>query len=97
MNILWLRFLKVAYHKEPISGFILIAGAVDAAIGGVSDHPTLLAFGIAVALGALLLRWWQLQRVPPGSKTEVPKRFLPSASSRSPLPLLTNERRRPPH
>lgn len=94
MNVLWPRFLKSAYRKEPISSFFLIAGAVDAAIGGVGQHWTLLTFGLTVVFFAIALRWWQIQRTQAVSIEEVPRQFLPPGSSQSPLPMLTSDKRR---
>jgi hypothetical protein len=93
MNALLPRFLKVAYRKEPISSFILIVGAVDAVIGGVGGRWSLLSFGLAIAVLAALLRWWQIQKAQAAMVEDTPRHFLPPSSSRPPLPLLTSEKR----
>ena len=92
MNVLP-RFVKLAYRKEPISSFVLIVGAVDAVIGGVGGRWTLLSLGMTTVLIAILLRWWQTQKAQPVPQ-ETARHFLPPSSSRTPLPLLTSEKRR---
>jgi hypothetical protein len=94
MNALLPRFLKVAYRKEPISSFILIVGAVDAAIGGFGERWTLLSFGVMLVVLAAALRWWQIQKSQAVAVEETPRRYLPPSSSRTPLPLLTHEKHR---
>lgn len=90
----WTRFLRSAYRKEPISGFILTVGAVDAVIGGVGMRWTLFSFGMLVVVAAAALRWWQGQKAHPLTAEDTPRRFLPPHSTRPPLPLLTQEERR---
>ncbi len=94
MNAIFPRFLRTAYRKEPISSFILIVGAVDAAIGGAGQRWTLLSFGVTVILLSVVLRWWQLQKVQAVVSQEPPRRYLPPSSSPTPLPMLTHERHR---
>lgn len=92
MNVLLPRFLKLAYRKEPISSFVLIVGAVDAAIGGVGGRWTLTSVGVTTVAIAILLRWWQTQKS--RVVAQEARRFLPPSSSRSPLPTLTSKERR---
>jgi hypothetical protein len=94
MNALGTRVLKSVYRKEPISGFILIVGAVDAIMGGVGGRWSLLSFGLVTVLMAALLRWWKIQKAEAVLAEETPRYFLPPSSSRSPLPLLTHEKHR---
>lgn len=94
MNLLLPRFLKSAYRKEPLSSFILIVGAVDAVIGGIGEHPTLLSFGLMVVLLAAFVRWWQTQKNQEVLAQESPRHYLPPASTRPPLPLLTSKKHR---
>ncbi|HEY9797952.1 MAG TPA: hypothetical protein V6D30_20140 [Leptolyngbyaceae cyanobacterium] len=95
MNALWPRFLKAAYRKEPISSFIVIVGAVDAVIGGVGERWSLLTFGLMMVVLAVALRWWQTQRKE-GELSEQPvTHFLPPASSRPALPMLSVTKRKP--
>jgi hypothetical protein len=91
MNALWTRFLKSAYRKEPISGFILTVGAVDAVIGGVGGRWSLFSFGLLTLLLAAALRWWQIQKAQALITEKTPRHFLPPSSSRPPLPMLTQE------
>ncbi|MFW6358651.1 MAG: hypothetical protein ACOC0N_05485 [Chroococcales cyanobacterium] len=97
MNVLWPRFLKSAYRKEPISSFILIVGAVDAVIGGVGERWTLLSFGLTVVVLAAVVRWLQVQQAQKVAPEKAPVRYLPTASSQAPLPMLSHEKRRPPY
>jgi hypothetical protein len=93
MNALIPRFLKLAYRKEPISGFILIFGVVDALIGGFDSRWTLLSFGVMMALLALILRWWKVQKAEAISIKDTPRYFLPPSSSQIPVPMLTSEKK----
>lgn len=96
MNLLWPRFLKSAYRKEPISSFILVVGSVDAVIGGIDNHWSLLLFGLGTIGVAIALRFWKSQQ----SQIEVPVRApihsLPERSSRPPMPMLSSSRRNGP-
>lgn len=94
MNALLPRFLKLAYRKEPISSFILLAGAVDVVIGGVGEHWSLLTFGVTTVALAIALRWWQ-QRSQDEPDPQ-PVKYLPPASSQTALPTLNTTKRRPP-
>lgn len=94
MNVLWHRFLKSAYRKEPISSFILIMGAVDAVIGGLGGRWTLLSLGTLMVLLAVLIRWWQSQKERSILVQDTPRYFLPPSSSNTPIPLLTSQKHR---
>ncbi|GFE71536.1 hypothetical protein [Chroococcus sp. FPU101] len=94
MNVNFPRFLKAAYRKEPISGFILIAGAVDVVMGGVGQRWTLLSFGMMVVITALVMRWLQIQKAKEIATEETPRYYLPPNTSRQPLPMLMNEQQR---
>lgn len=92
MNALWLRFVRIAYRREPISSFILTIGVVDAVIGGVGERPSLLTFGIIVVLIAIAVRWLRNNNHQDIPSQERPKGYLPPQSSPTPLPLLTNNK-----
>jgi hypothetical protein len=62
MNITAPRFLKSFYRKEPITGLIITAGAVNAVLGGVNAIGSLLIFGILASGGAIACRWWLIQQ-----------------------------------
>ncbi|MEM8780902.1 MAG: hypothetical protein AAGF26_18970 [Cyanobacteria bacterium P01_G01_bin.49] len=94
MNILFPRVLRTLYRKEPISSFILVVGAVDAVMGGVGQHWSLLSFGLFMATLAIVLRWWQVQKSQPILTEDSPRRYLPPSSSSTPLPLLTHDKSR---
>lgn len=89
------RFLRAAYRKEPISAFLLVMGSVDSAIGGVGGYSSLLAVGVGLMGSALVYRWLQLQRQRPLPE-KVAQYALPPQSSR-PLPRLTMTQKQPPH
>lgn len=63
MNTALHRVLKSVYRKEPISSFILTMGAVDVAIGGLGSHWSLFSVGLGIVSLAIVLRWWQIQRL----------------------------------
>lgn len=94
MNALFPRFLKSIYRKEPIASFVLIVGAVDMVIGGASGKWTLLSFGTMTAIAAIFLRWWQVNKAQAIVANNSPRRLLPPSSSRPPLPMLIDEKRR---
>lgn len=93
MNRMWTRLLRSAYRKEPISSFILTAGVVNAAIGGVDQEWTLMALGLSTIAAAIILRWWIRLRKPIQPIQDSPIRYLPERSSRQSLPLLTSKKR----
>ena len=93
MTPLWPRFLKSTYRKEPISGFILTIGAVDAVIGSIGQSWSLLSFGLLLLLMAAILRWWQIQKERAILVEELSREFLPpSPTSKSPLPKLKSSK-----
>ena len=99
MNIVWSRFLRSPYRREPVASLIVTAGVVEAAIGGLDEHWSLLAFGLGTVGVAMALRWWQ-QRQPiarTGSWQTKQRALyaLPPASSRPKLPVLTLSQRKP--
>lgn len=98
MNAAFVRILRSAYRKEPISSFILIVGAVDAVIGGVGDRGSLLAFGVGAVGLAIALRWLIVQRHAPETPAEAAQYYLPPQPSRPPLPSLSaSERKNRPY
>ena len=94
---MWPRFLKSAYRNEPVTGFLITVGVVDAAIGGFSYHGSLLLFGLSTVGAAIALRWWQLQRTKALQTEQVPRYFLPARSSRTQLPMLSMSKKQPPN
>ena len=96
MNALWPKILKSAYRREPISSFIVIVGAVDALIGGVGERWSLLTFGLMMVVLAVALRWWQTQRKESELAEQPVTHFLPPASSRPALPILSTAKRQRP-
>jgi hypothetical protein len=97
MNVLWSRFLRSIYRKEPIVGFVATVGLVDAAIGGLSEHWSLLVVGLGTAGTAIALRLWQVQRRSAmESVSHNPAPLLPPQSSRPSLPTLTASKKTPP-
>lgn len=94
MNLVWTRFLRSAYRKEPISSFVFTIGTVNAVIGGVDSEWTLMALGVSTIAAAIILRWWINLRRPPQFIQDSPIRYLPSRSSHQALPLLTSSKKR---
>jgi hypothetical protein len=93
-NFILPRFLRNAYRKEPLTGFILAVGTVDMAIGGLGQRWSLLSFGLAMATVAALARWVQVRKVRAPLPEETPRYYLPPRSSGVPLPLLSEETNR---
>lgn len=96
MNVLWHRFLRSAYRKEPISSFVITIGTVDAVIGGVGSHYSLLAFGLGTVGVAIAFRLLQRQRQQRNQPVQVQAHYLPSRSPQPQLPTLTIPPRRNP-
>jgi len=97
MNIVWSRFLRSLYRKEPITGFLITVGAVDAAIGGLGEHWSLFAFGTGTIAVAIALRWWQQHRQATLEQTHrAPVHILPPQTSSSALPSLTMPKKQSP-
>lgn len=90
------RIIRSAYRKERVSSFIVIAGTVDAVIGGVGDRSALFLLGLGAIGVAAIVRWWRIQQ----SQVEVPEQspvyYLPSQSSRPKLPMLQISHKHPP-
>ncbi len=86
------------YRKEPILAFGITVGAVDAAIGGFSEHYALLAVGLITVGSAIGLRLWlQQQRRPlPQPPQRKATYLLADKSSNASLPLLTLPKKNPP-
>jgi hypothetical protein len=96
MNAILPRILKSAYRKEPISSFLVMVGAVDATIGGVSNHGSLLLLGLSTVGAAIALRWWQVQRSKKLQPEQVSQYYLPPSASRPQLPMLSMSKKHPP-
>jgi hypothetical protein len=90
----WSRLFRSVYRKEPITGFMLIVGAVDVAIGSVSESGMpLVVVGLGTVGAAMALRWLQLQHRQRPTPTEPPRSvpILPAQSSRATLPPLSSK------
>jgi len=96
MNVILPRFLKIAYRKEPITSFVILVGAADAAIGSVGHYGSLTFLGLATIGAGSALRWWQIQRAQAAQPERVAQYALPPRSSRSQLPALSMAKRQPP-
>jgi hypothetical protein len=89
--------LKSIYRREPIVSFAITIGAVDAALGGLSEHWSLLWFGLGLAGTGIALRWWQAQRHHSIAEDSRPPAYiLPPHSSRPSLPMLSMSKKTPP-
>lgn len=94
----WTRSLKSVYRKEPIVSFLVIAGAVNVAIGGFSEHWSLMSVGlsvvgVAIALGLRQQLQPRRRRLPTSSRP--PLYALPPSSTG--LPLLNLAKKTPPN
>lgn len=90
MNTLLPRFLRKAYCRDPLVSSLLIAGSVDAVIGGTGAHWLLFFLGMGGVAAAFALRWWQSPAPPPIHSESLPRRYLPAAERHDsqPLPIL---------
>jgi len=96
MEFPWTRLLKSTYRRDPLISVLVTVGIVDAAIGGLSEHWSLLAAGLGTAGTAIACRWWQTHRDRPFEPDHPPIYTLPPAASHS-LPRLTVSKKQPPH
>lgn len=88
--------LKSIYRKEPIIRFVVTAGAVDVAIGGFTQHWSLLGVGLGAIGVAIVLRLRQMQvRRSVEPQNRPPLYVLPPAPSS--LPLLTVPKKNSPN
>lgn len=93
----WARTLKLVYRKEPIVSFMVTAGLVNVAIGGLSEHWSLMSVGlsvvgIAIAVG---VRQMQSRRRPLAPRHRPAAYVLPPARATS-LPMLDIAKKNPP-
>ncbi|WP_088891427.1 hypothetical protein [Leptolyngbya ohadii] len=58
----WTRNIRSLYRREPITGFMLTAGLVDAFIGGTGGYQMLLAIGLGTTGLAIGMRWKLMQQ-----------------------------------
>jgi hypothetical protein len=97
MDGVWSRMLRSIYRREPVVAFVVTVGAVDAAIGGLSEHYSLLAVGLGTVSVAIALRLWQQQRRQPLEQpSRPPVHLLPDRSSSRSLPMLSMSKKQPP-
>jgi hypothetical protein len=90
MSTLWFQIWRTVYRKEPITGFILTAGAANVAIGGIDQSSSLVIAGLSTVTVAIGLRWWHYAHRPvqPPIEAETnPVRSLPQRASRPPINL----------
>lgn len=96
MSRSWHRLLKSVYRREPITSFILTVGTVDAVMGGVGHHGSLLLLGLGVMSVAIALRILKSRQQPIEAPVRAPIHYLPAARKESALPMLTMSRKRSP-
>jgi hypothetical protein len=95
MNAIFPTVLKRLYHKEPISSFIIVVGAVDAVLGGVNEIGTLMILGLLTSGLAVSYRWWCIQQAENKLNFKSKQLYLPPSPNQNPLPNL-DRRRQPP-
>lgn len=92
------------YRKEPVMTFLLTIGGVDAAIGGLSEHWSLMTVGLGMlglSLGLKLGGIHQQHTKQQFSDKQKPRRhkpgyILPPTSSNQSLPMLSLPKKNPP-
>jgi hypothetical protein len=53
---------SLSYHKEPITEFIITAGAVNALVGAVNATGAPFILGVVAAGGSIAYRWWLIRQ-----------------------------------
>ncbi|MBW4472985.1 MAG: hypothetical protein KME45_21795 [Stenomitos rutilans HA7619-LM2] len=89
----WSRVLRSTYQRDPAISFVLTAGVVEAAIGGLNEHWSLLTFGLGTAGVAITLRFWQQRRQVAKWTERAPVYTLSAADARPRLPELKPKRK----
>lgn len=56
--------LRSIYRKPSITDILLMAGLIDAIIGGANDRPDLFTFALLLMGIGLTVRWIRWQRIP---------------------------------
>ncbi|KAF3888324.1 MULTISPECIES: hypothetical protein [Nostocales] len=97
MNVIFPRFVKSAYRREPIISVLITMGILDAVIGGFNDSWSLFVIGLGTAGATLAYRLWRVQQRPPLPEEPVVQHYLPDRSSSSALPMLTVSKKKPPY
>lgn len=87
------RFVRSTYRREPVVSFAITAGVVEAAIGGLNEHWSLLTFGLGTVGVAIALRFWQQHRQSVGFIERAPIYALPGSDVRPKLPELKPKHR----
>lgn len=62
--------MRSIYRKRPITGVLLMAGLIDAIIGGANDRPDLFTFALILVGIALTVRWIRWQGIPGTHRNE---------------------------
>jgi hypothetical protein len=75
------RFVKTFYRKEPITGLLITAGAVNMVLGGVNAIGGLMLLGMMVAGSAIAYRWWMMQQAEARREMQQPLYLPPARSS----------------
>ena len=81
-------------HPDRLSTFVLTMGIVDAVMGGVSGHVSLLVLGMVLVGGAVALRWPRTRSIRRARPGRSPQRLLSEEASRPSLPLLMDTAKR---
>lgn len=93
----WSRRVKSIYRKEPLISFLITGGAINVALGSVTEHWSLMSVGLSVVGIAIAL--WVQQSHRRQRADLMPRRtssyILPPAKSTS-LPPLTIPKSNPP-
>lgn len=92
MNSIWSRFVRSTYRREPVVSFVVTAGVVEAAIGGLNEHWSLVAFGLGT-VGAAIALGWQQRRQVATLIDRTPLHALPAYDSHIKLPELKPKRK----
>ncbi|WP_069791804.1 hypothetical protein A5482_012570 [Cyanobacterium sp. IPPAS B-1200] len=88
------KSLKSVYRQEPISAFIFTFGAIELAMGGFSEHWSLMSFGLLFVITGLMMRWLQTQKPQKKIPRNTPRRYLPESDRTfaEPLPVLRRKK-----
>ena len=96
MNPAIARILTKFYRKEPLSGFLILMGAVDLVVGGADRSLSLVGLAATILTLGVGLRWWHTARRNAEVQETAAAWYLPPRVSEAAIPKLSREQKKLP-